>query len=82
MVSALTCAEDSVDLTACACVAALFYIPAPQHCRPEGTLKGAMAESNFHVAQRKLAQDPSIHLSKLPRVCFLSFLWLKRVSEG
>lgn len=68
MVSALTCVEGSVGLTACGCVAALFYIPAPQHCCPDGTLKGDMAESNFHVAQHKLVQDPSIHLSKLPRV--------------
>ena len=82
MVSAPTSVEVSVGLTACGRVAALFYISAPQHCCLDGTSKGDRAETNFHVAQHKLAQDPSIHLSKLPRACFSSFLWLKRVSEG
>lgn len=63
-------------------VAALFSLSAPQHQCLGGSLTKDMAEANFHGALHKLAQDPSICLSKLPRLCFLSFLWPKGVTEG
>ena len=43
---------------------------------------GDMTETSFHGAQCEMAWDLSVPLSTLPRVCFLSFLWLKRLSEG
>lgn len=41
-----------------------------------------MEKANFHGAWLKLAWDPSISLSNLPRLCFFSCLWLKGVNEG